>query len=113
MTRGTVLIADDCSVSRQILKSYLVARNFAVEIVRDPDDAEAYLSQCEILPHLIIADLEMPVMNGLLFHERLSTTRFKDIPFVFSSMTLVPYFLNIRKPVKPEVLDFVLEKLEI
>ncbi|MDP3072398.1 MAG: PAS domain S-box protein [Opitutaceae bacterium] len=84
MTR--ILIVDDNSENRYLLRTLLVGHGFAVE--EASDGAEALTKARQSPPHLVIADLFMPVMDGftLLRHWKVDP-RLKLIPYVVYTAT--------------------------
>ena len=94
-----LLVADDSSSLRHILKSSLEKSGFQVTVVGSGREAWDYLSelrneaqskQVELteLVHLVISDIEMPVMDGLNLTHRIKTDpMLKQLPVVlFSSL---------------------------
>lgn len=61
----TILIVDDSSTMRQIVRATLTNAGYAV--VEAENGREAVERLREIKPHLVITDLHMPVMDGLTF----------------------------------------------
>ena len=73
MTPGTVLIADDSSAIREIVKLTLQFKKY--DVLEAKDGAEAYEILSTTPCDLLITDLDMPGMSGL---ELLDKTR-KDL----------------------------------
>jgi two-component system chemotaxis response regulator CheY len=63
ITKKTILVVDDSTSIRQILKSSLENGNFYVLEGKDGEDALKHLNGQRI--DLVITDLHMPNMNGL------------------------------------------------
>lgn len=61
----TVLIVDDSSTMRQIVRATLANAGFAVVEAENGREAIERLPFAK--PHLVITDLNMPVMDGLTF----------------------------------------------
>jgi len=79
-----VLLVDDSSTARQIIKRELFQMGFEDQNVRDAADGEQalkFLAKTEF--HMIISDWYMPNMDGLeLFKAVKTDNRFKNIPFL-------------------------------
>jgi CheY-like chemotaxis protein len=58
-----ILLADDHEINTMMLGEYLESRGYEVIIARD--GLEALAKAEDILPHLIIMDIQMPEMDGL------------------------------------------------
>ena len=82
--QGDVLVVDDDADMRQRLRSVLEKSGW---IVREAGDgAEALARVAESLPHLVLLDLTMPVMEGFSFLHRLrGVPGGSDIPVVVLS----------------------------
>lgn len=79
-----VLLADDSSTARQIIKRELIKMGFEDQNVRDAADgvqALKFLAKTEF--HMIISDWHMPNMDGLALLKAVKADgRFKKIPFL-------------------------------
>lgn len=62
MAEGTVLVVDDSSTIREIVKSWLIKAGFVVITAEDGLEALGKLE--EIIPDLVLLDIEMPRLNG-------------------------------------------------
>ncbi|HZH78442.1 MAG TPA: ATP-binding protein [Archangium sp.] len=62
-SRGTVVIADDSEVNTRHLHGYLVAHGYGVHIARD--GLEAVRLCRELLPSVVLMDIQMPRLDGL------------------------------------------------
>ena len=62
----TILLVDDDPDVREVLGEFLAMRGYAVEACANGADALAYLRHGP-LPHIILLDLQMPVMDGYEF----------------------------------------------
>jgi len=83
-TGHTVMIVDDNRLVRETYRDLLEAEDFAVVEARN--GAEALLSLHRRRAHLILLDLEMPVMDGRSFLEyRLAHAHICEIPVVVAS----------------------------
>lgn len=93
--KGTVLIADDSSVARKILKDTL--ENVGLHIIEAVDGKQAlevlneFLQKIGDTPitdfvHLVITDVEMPEMDGLTFTKRVKgNPRLQSLPIVVNT----------------------------
>lgn len=71
----TILLVDDSKTMREVLKVYLMGRDFEF---LDAEDAERALRVLRLVPvSLVIVDLKMPKMDGLAF---LKNLRASDLP---------------------------------
>src|SRR5689334_14177956 len=108
-----VLIVDDHPTNRQFLVTLLT---YAGHLLREASNGqEALLMAAEEHFHLVITDLDMPVVDGPdLARQLRANPRTTDIPIIFYTATYswseatafakaagVPYVL--QKPVEPEV----------
>lgn len=79
-----VLLVDDSSTARQIIKRELIQIGFEDQNVRDAADGEQalkFLAKTEF--HLIVSDWYMPKMDGIeLLKQVKADKRFKNIPFL-------------------------------
>ncbi len=79
-----VLLVDDSSTARQIIKRELIQMGFKDQNVRDAADGEQalkFLAKTEF--HMIISDWYMPNMDGIELLKAVKTdNRFKNIPFL-------------------------------
>ena len=83
-TGQTVLVAEDDALLRDLLHDVLVEQGFRVRTARD--GAEAYAATSRTSIDLVLADLDMPYVDGLklcrLLHRRVAT---RDVPLVLMS----------------------------
>ena len=81
MSEGKVLVADD-----EIHIIHVVAiklRNNGYEVITAQDGAEAYELACEHKPDIVVSDLQMPIMNGFEFIEKLRANGLMaDVPVI-------------------------------
>lgn len=81
MSEGKVLVADD-----EIHIVHVVAiklRNNGYEVITAQDGAEAYELACEHKPDIVVSDLQMPIMNGFEFIEKLRANELMaDVPVI-------------------------------
>ncbi|MDO8455020.1 MAG: chemotaxis protein CheV [Sulfurimonas sp.] len=91
---GLVLVLDDSSTARKIVKEALVKMGFEVVEATDGEDGleklenlyDAYGKDISSRLKLIISDVEMPKMDGFHFAANVKEdTRFNNIPIIFNS----------------------------
>jgi len=104
-----VLIIEDHDELRELLADVLIDEGFAVTVARDGVDGIAKLAVADRLPHVIILDLQMPIMNGTKFLNCLAKDqKLKAIPVVLVTALPDPPELDViatlAKPVDVEVL---------
>jgi chemosensory pili system protein ChpA (sensor histidine kinase/response regulator) len=80
-TRALVMVVDDSITVRKVTQRHLVKRGMDVLLAKDGVDAMEQLR--EILPDVMLVDIEMPRMDGyeLTQHVR-GDARLKDIPII-------------------------------
>nr|NJM01291.1 diguanylate cyclase [Desulfobacula sp.] len=105
-TRQTLLalIIDDSKAVRNTLASYLKELNF--NAVTASDGMQGLETASELLPDLILVDVEMPVMDGFEFCKKLSKEPIlKHIPTVVVSGTIDE--AQFRKGFRAGAIDFL------
>src|SRR5690348_13072976 len=79
----TILVMDDSSTIREVLKVYLASERY--EVV-EAENADRGLNLVRLLPvDLVIADIKMPGMDGLVFVRRLrqeKNPRVRGLPVI-------------------------------
>ena len=81
---ATLLVIDDVEENCQLLKRRLENKGYKVEFAIDGQEALLILSRNKI--DFILLDLDMPVMNGFTFLEKVKThQKFAHIPVVIAS----------------------------
>lgn len=79
---GWILLVEDNPLNSRLYHANLTRAGFSVRIA--PDGLKALEILEEFTPDLIIADINMPAMNGFeLRSQLLSNERFRAIPFLF------------------------------
>lgn len=111
MHRGTIVVADDCMVTRAIFGGLLLARNFEVLTTDDGQGVIPILARLKDIPLAIISDISMLNMDGLTLHNTLQSTIYKDVPFILCSTRTVKGFLCLRKPIIQQALDEMLKEI--
>lgn len=98
------LVIDDSKAVRDTLASYLKALNFDVKDASNGDQGLKMAS--DILPDLILVDVEMPVMDGFEFCKELSKEPgIKNIPTIVVSGTIDE--AQFRKGFRAGAIDFL------
>lgn len=86
----TILIVDDRWENRAVIVNLLKPIGF--QLIEASNGQEGLKKTREFLPDLIIADLSMPVMNGLEMTKRLrESAEFKDIVIIASSNSVFSF----------------------
>jgi two-component system chemotaxis sensor kinase CheA len=76
-----ILLAEDSTFYRNLLRSYLVSAGYRVAMAKDGLDAWEQLQTSHF--DLVITDMEMPRMNGYELTRKIrGETRFKDMPVI-------------------------------
>jgi len=73
--RNSLLVVDDDPEIRSLVREFLTLRGYRVRVAQDGKEALALVEQER--PHLIILDLQMPVMNGIEVLRALRARDFK------------------------------------
>ncbi len=77
-----ILVADDDAECAALLQDFLTEVGYEVFVVKD--GAELYRKAPEIMPDLIISDLDMPGLSGGTAQALLRTSKItRDIPILF------------------------------
>lgn len=77
-----ILIIDDTKSILDVLKDFFEFENFEVYV--ETNGQKGIESALKNLPHLILCDLMMPIMNGYEVYDGLKANQItKDIPFLF------------------------------
>lgn len=77
-----ILIIDDTKSILDVLKDFFEFENFEVYV--ETNGQKGIESALGNLPHLILCDVMMPIMNGYQVYEELKSNQItKDIPFLF------------------------------
>lgn len=90
---GPVIVIEDDVDDQEFLKIVFDKLNYTNEIVYFFDGQQAldYLNRTEIVPFLILSDINMPKLNGFELRQKLKTDaalQIKCIPYLFFSTAL-------------------------
>jgi two-component system, chemotaxis family, response regulator Rcp1 len=83
-----LLLVDDDATDRELFIDAIsmIGKNYEVSESSDGEEALHYLTTCEMLPHLVILDLNMPVKDGrATLKEIKSHSILKSIPVCIMS----------------------------
>jgi two-component system chemotaxis response regulator CheY len=80
----TVLIVEDDADIREVMKIFLEANGYCVNVAADGLEALEQL-RAGLRPELILLDLMMPRLDGEQFLKQFRVSRFGDIPVVIMS----------------------------
>lgn len=112
-----VLIVEDEKDIRESLSELLEAERFVVSQAENGQLALDALAEMQVLPHVILLDLMMPIMDGEQFRrEQLTDARLAPIPIVIMSAARdiaevgerMQAFAVLKKPMS---IDVLVEKL--
>lgn len=113
---ANVLIVDDSRVMRQMIKRTMGMASLDVgEVYEAANGIEAFAQLAQHEVGAVILDINMPVMNGVQFMERMKDDpRLRDVPVVIASTegseTRIEQLMSygargyVRKPFHPEQL---------
>jgi CheY-like chemotaxis protein len=87
---GPVVVIEDDDDDQAILKEVFETLNYPNEVIFFSDGQEAldYLHQTEVLPFLILSDINMPKLDGFALRQKLKSDaalQLKCIPYLFIS----------------------------
>ena len=116
----TVLIADDKATSRELVRTVLEKEGYTV--VEAADGIEALRSSRELMPDIIILDLQMPGMDGFEVLEELrKDQRFQLTPILALTASAmqgdreraisIGFTGYVTKPIRLQVLRSEVERL--
>lgn len=98
------LVIDDSQAVRKTISAYLKALDF--DVVTAPDGMEGLQTAGQIIPDLILVDVEMPVMDGFEFCRKLSREPdLKNIPTIVISGIIDE--AQFRKGFRAGAIDFL------
>ncbi|GLB49888.1 response regulator [Neptunitalea lumnitzerae] len=107
----TVFLVDDQKISNFINRRLFTNCNFSGDIYCFEDPADALSALEEILPDMILLDLNMPKINGWDFLEILSNNKkFNTIRIVVATSSTSPIDKNSAKRF-PQVKDYLIKPL--
>ena len=113
-----VLIIEDDQAIRDSLCELLESEGFVVSLAEHGLHGLETLEGLSVLPHVILLDLSMPVMDGHTFLERIQTThsQFSKITILVMTAAGVGSFPKNHDPVKilrkPVDVDRLLDTIE-
>lgn len=80
----TVLVVDDSTAQREMIKELLQASGMTVNVAMDGEQAVAVA--LEIIPDIVVLDVVMPKMNGYEVCRKLkSNPKTQDVPVILCS----------------------------
>lgn len=85
---GPIIVIEDDPDDQDILNEIFKKHNYPNEIIFfvEPEKALCYLTQMDVLPFLILSDINMPKLNGLALKRKIHTDaalQAKCIPYLF------------------------------
>jgi CheY-like chemotaxis protein len=123
---GPVVVIEDDEDDQFMLGEIFKRLNYANQIVffKDGYDALEYLNKTEIIPFLILSDINMPQINGFELRNKIATNEklhVKCIPYLFFTTTankesvIDAYALSVQgffvKPNSYEKLETIIRKI--
>jgi CheY-like chemotaxis protein len=86
--KGPIIVIEDDSDDQEVLTEIFEGLNYGNEIIffHEAEKALDYLSRTEVLPFLILSDINMPKLNGLELKRKIHTNaalQVKCIPYLF------------------------------
>lgn len=93
--KGEIIVIDDDPDDQGLLDEALTSLGYKdkIKFFNDGDTALSYLKDCEILPFLILSDINMPKLNGLELREKIienPALEKKCIPYIFYTTAGTP-----------------------
>ena len=90
---GPVIVIEDDLDDQEFIKEVFTRLNYSNEIIYFFDGQEAldFLNKAEVLPFLILSDINMPKLDGFALRNKLKTDaalQLKCIPYLFFSTAL-------------------------
>ncbi len=118
----TCLIVDDSRVVRKVARKIFEDLGFACSEAEDGD--KAYIACMSDMPHVILLDWNMPVMNGIEFLRKLRASNGGDAPKVIfctteNEITFIQEAMAagadeyIMKPFDSHIVQGKLEQIEV
>jgi CheY-like chemotaxis protein len=99
----TILVVDDDPLYVELVKDVLEMRQHEVVVAYNGADALSLAATKQF--DAIISDVEMPLMNGIVFHQKLLENRnYSNVPFVFLTATEDPDKLRYVREHPPALL---------
>jgi CheY-like chemotaxis protein len=90
---GPVIIIEDDADDQEMLTEVFQKLNYSNEIkfFFDGEEALEYINRADVVPFLVLSDINMPRLNGFELREKLKTDaalQVKCIPYLFFSTAL-------------------------
>ena len=123
---GPVVVIEDDEDDQFILNEVFTKLNYTNKVVyfKNGNEALAYLNKTEIVPFLILSDINMPVINGFELRNKVATNEqlhIKCIPYLFFTTTATKqsvidaYALSVQgffvKPASYDKLEATIRKI--
>jgi CheY-like chemotaxis protein len=107
----TILVVDDDPLFADLVKDMLEVHHYDVVVAFNGEQALSLLAERHF--DVVVSDIEMPVMNGIVFHARLIASElYRTIPFVFLTASVDPEKLHYVDAHPPAVLVSKAEMVE-
>lgn len=99
----TILVVDDDPFYVALVKDVLEMQQFRVVAANNGAEALSLASREQF--DVVVSDIEMPVMNGILFHRQLLEKKnYTSVPFIFLTSSEDPDKLRYVREHPPAVL---------
>ena len=98
-----ILVVDDDPLYVELVKDVLEMQHHRVVIAHNGAEALSAIAteHCDV----IVSDIEMPVMNGIMFHAKLLEDKnYNDVPFIFLTATEDPVKIRYVREHPPAAL---------
>ena len=86
-----ILIVEDNTTFRQLLKEILLNRFASIEVMEAPNGTEGLRKTESFSPHLIFMDIQLPGESGLLLTEKIKKDHPETIVIILTSYDLPEY----------------------
>ncbi len=104
-----LLLADDSITIQKVVELILSEEGFEIKAVNNGREALSAISQFK--PDVVLADIEMPVMNGYQLCEKIKTNQdTKDIPVILLAGAFEPLDEEVAKNVMAD--DYIIKPFE-
>ncbi len=97
---GPVIVIEDDEDDKQMLSDIFAGLKYKNKIVffTNGDDALEYMNRTDVLPFLILSDINMPRINGFELREKVHTN-------ALLSIKCIPYLFFTTSATKQSVID--------
>ena len=91
-TNGPIVIIEDDEDDQELFEMVFKTLNYSNEVCffKNGEEALDYLSRTDVLPFLILSDINMPKLDGFALRSKIKTDadlQLKSIPYLFFTTT--------------------------